>query len=134
MAGYFERIKTADAARPIPTDARFPGVHVVPKKTSPNIAVGTLLNEPAIEYVVALVTDRNQSDVKEIPKAITADAPAAVMNAGFDKATTLFFRDNISPLKQHQRSNTGTARMLLYRTIDISDKRWAMVDFCRVST
>jgi hypothetical protein len=128
LAGCFARTKTADAVRPTPTDARFPGVHVVPKNTSPNIAVGTLLNEPAIEYVVAVVMDRNQSDENEIPKAITADAPAAAMKAGSDKATSSF-RANISPLKQHKKNKTGTARTLLYRTIDISDMRWAIMDF-----
>ena len=45
--------------------------------TSPTAATGTLLRLPTSEKVVAVVVDRNQSEVNEMPKASAADAPAA---------------------------------------------------------
>lgn len=121
--GLFARTKTADATRPAPTDARFFGVQGVPNTMSPRMAVGTLVKDPTMEYVVAVVVDRNHSDAKEMPPAITADAPAAAMKAGFLRMTLLLRSDASSPLKQHKRSSVGTARTLLYRTMDISDRR-----------
>ena len=101
-----------DATRPTPTDAKFFGVHGVLKKTSPRMAVGTLLKDPTMQYVVAVVVERNHSDEKEMPQAITADAPAAARKAGLFKAI-LLCRDDSSPLKRHKRSRVGSARMLL---------------------
>ena len=104
--------KTALATRPVHIAATFCAVAGTPNATSPTAATGTLLRLPTSEKVVAVVVDRNQSEVNEMPKASAAEAPAAARNRGSPSAGSLDARPR-SPRAHASTAISGSESALL---------------------
>lgn len=66
---------------PIKIADTFPNVAGSPKKTIPEMAIGSLLSEPTMEYVVDDVVRTHQAEAYDIPNAEAPEKIIAQMRA-----------------------------------------------------